>query len=441
MNVFDSTIEFSGITLKSLTNSLNILYTVSFFCFYYSHISTWTEIQTLKSFNLLISPVFLCLSVFFLLLSGANFRLNTYNARGESADLQKFRIVPFLTVILFGCSFKSMLLFGPHQFFRWEAPHTILTCILLIYLLEKLRLYLVYLLFLFVIFFRLELFDILNPVLLKLTNSAFLFSAPADTLLLKTLIVLIFFSVHMKLSKFLHYRTEVKLGFYLIFLIGGYFWLGSERYFRSDEINVFKSLPYGILIGDSRVSQHAFGLIFWLPIVFAGYILSDLVLKMKDNKFLNVIFFSISFFILAYLLYVSATLQTNSQFFSLADLGNKFMMDPANSNTLLFSTLFVTFIYGLQFCHRLQSLQFFKIIAQSIFYQYIFLTLFGAKICSEITLLFPNFRFIISVIVLISMGVGLAYIINYITSFNIEFTVRPSSKLSKMKAKLKANGR
>lgn len=435
MKVFDSTIEFNGITSKSLTNSLNILYTVSFFCFYYSHISTWTEIQVLKSFNSLISPVFLCLSVFFLLLSGANFRLNTYIAPEDYVETQNYKILPFLTAILFGCSIKSMLLFGSHQFFRWEAPHTILTCILLIYLLRKLGHYLVYLLFFSVISFRLELFGMLNPVLLKLTDSEFLFSAPADTLLLKSLIVVIFFSIHLKLSKFLHFRSEVKLGSYLIFLILGYFWLGSQRYFRADEVSVFKSLPYGILIGDSRVSQHAFGLIFWLPIVFAGYILTDLVLKLKSNKFLNFIFFTTSFFILVYLLYTSATLQTNSKFNSLTDLGNEFMMDPASSNTLLFSTLFVTFIYGLHYCRQLQSLKFFKIIAQSIFYQYIFLTLFGAKICSKITVLFPNYRLIISLIVLISIGIGLAYIINYITSFKIEFAVRQSAKFGKVKAK------
>ncbi len=428
MKVFDSTIQFSGINSKSLTNSLNILYTVSFFCFYYSHISTWTEFQTLKSFNSVIYPVFLCLSVFFLLLSGANFRLNTYNAPGESAQTEKYRILPFVTIILFGCSIKSMLLFGSHQFFRWEAPHTILTCILLIFLLSQFRLYMVYLLFLIVIFFRLDLFEILNPVLLKLTDSEFIFSAVADTIILKSLILLIFFWMHLKLSKFLHLRSQVKLGFYLIFLLISYFWLSSGRYFRSSEISVFKSLPYGILIGDSRASQHAFGLIFWLPIVFAGFILSDLMLKLKNHKFLNFTFFMTSFLILIYLLYTSATLQTNSQFFSVADLGNEFMMDPASSNTLLFSSLFITFIYGLHYCHRLQDLKFFKIISQSVFYQYIFLTLFGAKICSEITFLAPNHRFTVSLFVLIFLGVGLAYIINYITSFKIEFTVKPGFK-------------
>ena len=193
MKESESTIQFSGITLKSLTNSLNILYTVSFFCFYYSHVSAWTEFQTLKSFNSVYYPIFLSLSVFFLLLSGANFRITTFNAPGEPLHFQKFKMFPFVAVILFVCSVKSMLLFGSHQFFRWEAPHTILTSILLLFLVGRIRNYFVYMLFLLVVVFRLDLFKVLNPLLLNLTNSEFMISAVADTFLLKTLIVFIFF--------------------------------------------------------------------------------------------------------------------------------------------------------------------------------------------------------------------------------------------------------
>lgn len=427
MNEVKNTIEFKPIALNNFTSILNVLYSISFFCFYYSHISTWTEINAQKTLNSPIYPIFLCFSVFFLLLSGANFRINTVASLTQARNNN---IVPFLTLILFGCSIKSMLLFGSQQFFRWEAPHTILVSILILYLMSKAHVFFNYLIFIIVILGRHEIFKMMNSVLLQLTDHKFMISPQADTIIIKALIILIFLLVSIQLSKKLRFRPRFKLIYYFIFSAVSILWLSSNILYKSSEVTVFKSLPYGIFIGDSRHSQHAFGLIFWLPIVFLGYLLVDLILIIKNSTLYNFIIFTSSFLVLSYLIYISAMLETNSKFSSLADLGNEFMMDPVNSNTLLFASIFITSVYILNMLTSwIQKITLFRVLSNSIFYQYIFVTLFGAKICSMITALEPRNSFLISMVFLLSVGIGLAYLIDYLSSFKLEFAIRPSKKI------------
>ena len=110
-------------------------------------------------------------------------------------------------------------------------------------------------------------------------------------------------------------------------------------------------------------------------------------------------------------------------------MGNQFIMDPVSSNTLLFSSLYVVSVCFLYlFGSNLKRITFFKIISQSIFYQYLFLTLFGARICSALTSLVPKYNFILSLTVLLFLGISLAYIVDYLTSFRIEFTLKSGLK-------------
>ena len=149
------TTEFNQITVNSLITDLNILYTFSFFCFYYAHVSTWTDFQTVKIYDPIFS-VFLCFSVFFILLAGARFRVGIDNALHNHALLPSYTVVPFLVVVMWVCSIKSMLAFGTYQFFRWEAPHTIALSIFIVYLTSKIHIYFNYLLFFLLVLLKFD---------------------------------------------------------------------------------------------------------------------------------------------------------------------------------------------------------------------------------------------------------------------------------------------
>lgn len=427
-----STSEFNQIDPIKFTAILNVLYTLSFFCFYWAHVSTWTENQAPKPFTSPFFSVYLSFSVFFIILSGASLRLNINNIlQDHQSRLSNYKIGPALPLVLLACSFKSMLLFGTCQFFRWEAPYAIAVSLILLIAITRIHIYLCYLVFLMFIAFRFILFDFLNPILTKLLPVTYMISPFADTLIIKTVIIFLILITLIKFKKKLHVKSNFKYFLYFFFILISALWLKSDSFYASTEVSIFKSLPFGIMIGNSKQSQHAFGLIFWLPIVMAGFILTDLILKLKNNLIFLLVVFSASVATLCYLFYEFIQLQRDTIYYSIADMGNQFIVDPVSSNTLLFSSLFIVSIYILNlFFSNIKNIKFFKVISQSIFYQYLFITLFGSQICIILTLLVPKYNFIASLVVLLFMGLVLAYILDYLTSFRLEFTLKRSSKLN-----------
>lgn len=426
------TTEFNQITVNSLITDLNILYTFSFFCFYYAHVSTWTDFQTVKIYDPVFS-VFLCFSVFFILLAGARFRVGIDNALHNYALLPSYTVVPFLVVVMWACSIKSMLAFGTYQFFRWEAPHTIALSIFIVYLTSKIHIYFNYLLFFLLILLKPSFFSFLSPLLTSFLAKTYIVSDVVDTALAKSLIIFLSIVAWKSLKQKIPLKPGFKYILYGFFCIAAVWWLWPNVPFVADQINVLKSLPYGIIIGDSRQSQHAFGLIYWLPVVLLGFIITDLILNIKNNRLFNTLLCTMSIMLMVYLLYSFTTLQRSSIYYSITEFGNEFMMDPFNSNVLLFGSLFVFMIYSINIFHFwVQKIKFFKIISQSIFYQYFFLTLFGTGVCNRINELMLKYNlkynFLACLTVLLLIGISLAYIVDYFTSFKIEFTLKSSVK-------------
>ena len=432
MNDVQNTTKFNQITTSSLITDLNVLYTFSFFCFYYSHVSTWINYQTEKIYDPVFS-VFLCFSVFFILLAGARFRVGINSALHNGAQLSSYKVVSLLLLIMWVCSIKSMIAFGTYQFFRWEAPHTIALSVLIIYLTSKIHIYLNYLLFLLLIIFKLSLLSVLSPSLSSLLPMTFIFSDVLDSLAVKSLIIFLCLLIFVSFKQRVPVKPGLKYFLCTVVSAAAIWWLWSDASFYTFETNVLKSLPYGIIIGDSRLSQHAFGLIFWLPIVLSGFIFTDIILKIKNNKYFNFMLWAASIIILLYLLYTFTFLQRSSKYYSVTEFGNEFMMDPFNSNILLFSSLFVLMIYCTNlFYFWFQKIKFFKIVSQSILYQYFFLTLFGPAICNGINEFMLSYslkyNFVVCLVVLLTIGVCLAYIVDYFMSLKIEFTFKPVVK-------------
>ena len=432
MNGVPNTTEFNEITTSSLITDINVLYTFSFFCFYYAHVSTWINYQTEKIYHPVFS-VFLCFSVFFILLAGARFRVGINSALHNGTRLSGYKVAPFLLLVMWACSIKSMIAFGTYQFFRWEAPHAIALSIFIIYLVSKIHIYLNYLLFLILIIFKLSLLSAVSPFLSTFLAMKFIISDVTDSLLIKSVIIFLSLLMFTSFKQKIPIKPWLKYFLYAVLSFAVGRWLWSNAPFFSFETNVLKSLPYGIIIGDSRLSQHAFGLIFWLPIVLSGFIFTDVILNIKNNKYFNFMLWSTSLCILLYLLYTFTFLQRSSKYYSVTEFGNEFMMDPFNSNILLFSSLFVLMVYFTSlFYFWFQKIKFFQIVSQSILYQYFFLTLFGPAICNSIKEFMLNFglkyNFLACLTILLMIGVSLAYIVDYFMSFKIEFTLKPVVK-------------
>lgn len=413
----DENIQFSPMNMIAV---LNVSYTLTFCAFYIFHILSWTDNTNASAYDFDFNSIFLCFSVFFIILSGASFRINNAMRNGAAG---------FVLLVMLACSIKSMILYGGYQFYKWEAPHTIALSILILQALNRMSIFLNYALFAILIFSKTLLFNLINPPLKKLLNHSYMFSAATDTYLIKSSIIVLFaLSLYSIVSKF-NIRNRLKISLAITTLIISALWLSSKNNYSVFEINLFKSLPYGILIGDAKFSNHIFGLITWLPIVLAGYLLTDLILLIKNRLKIHFALLCFSVFTLIFLIYNFTQLTRFQSYFRIVNLGNEFMMDPAHSNVLLFSSiyliLFYTFIF---FSTEIKKIKFFKIIAQSTFYQYIFLTLFGNAICGVITSLLPKYNFEAAVFVLISLGVGLAYLIDYLTSFKFEFILRTGAK-------------